>query len=59
MMGVYINNKIILQKAKEKQDKMTNANMMLQIAEKEMKIQKLQGQNSTIMLEIAMIKGGM
>lgn len=58
-MGVYINNKVIMKIEKEKQDQMTKANMLLQLAEKEMKIQKLQGQNSTIMLEIAMIKGGM
>lgn len=57
-MGVYINNKVVMKIEKEKQDEMIKANMLLQLAEKEMKIQKLQGQNSTIMLEIAMIKGG-
>lgn len=58
-MGIHINNKVIMAIKKEKQDEFTKANMLLQLAEKEMKIQKLQGQNSTIMLEIAMIKGGM
>lgn len=57
-MGVYINNEVINEKKKKEHDKMVNANMMLQIAEKEAKIQKLQGQNSAIMLEIALIKGG-
>lgn len=58
-MGIYINNKVILQKEKEREDELTKANMMLQLADKETKLQNLQNENATIMLEIAMIKGGM
>ena len=57
-MGIYINNKVIMQKEKEDRDNRSKANMMLQIAEKELKIQKLQSQNASMMLEIAMLKGG-
>lgn len=47
-----------MEREKEKQDEMEKANMMLQLAEKEMEIQNLKIENATIMLEIAMIKGG-
>lgn len=57
-MGKYFSLEIIKKKEKEKQDEITQANMMLQLAEKEMEIQNLKIENATIMLEIAMIKGG-
>lgn len=58
-MGVYINNRVILQQEKEKADEITKANMMLQLAEKETEIQNVEMQNASMMLEVAMLKGGM
>ena len=57
-MGIYINNKVIMQKQKEKTDEVDKAMMMLEIADKEMKLQQIQMENATIMMEIAMMKGG-
>jgi len=55
-MGVYRNNKIIMQKEKEEQDELDKAQMMLEIAGKEVKIQNLTLENANILLEIAMAK---
>ena len=38
---------------------MADAQMTLQIAQKELEIQEIRNENALIMLEIAMIKGGM
>lgn len=38
---------------------MAEAQMMLQLAQKELEIQEIRNENALIMLEIAMIKGGM
>lgn len=58
-MGIYINNRILMEKEKERADETTKANMILQLAEKEMEIQNIKMQNANMMLEIAMLKGGM
>ena len=58
-MGVYINNRILMEKEKEKADEITKAQMMLQLAEKETEIQNIEMQNASMMLEVAMLKGGM
>lgn len=58
-MGKYFSLEIVKKKEKEKTDELMNANIMLQLAEKEMEIQNLKTQNATIMLEMAMLKGGM
>ena len=55
-MGVYRNNKIIMQKEKEEQDELDKAQMMLEIADKEVEIQNLTLENANILLEIAMAK---
>lgn len=47
-----------MQKQKEKTDEVDKAMMMLEIADKEMKLQQIQMENATIMMEIAMMKGG-
>ena len=38
---------------------MAEAQMMLQLAQKELGVQEIRNENALIMLEIAMIKGGM
>ena len=58
-MGVYINNEVILQQEKEKQDELDKAQMMLEIADKDVKIQNLIQENAGILMEIALLKGGM
>lgn len=58
-MGKYFSLEIVKKKEKEKTDELINANMMLQLAEKEMEIQNIKMQNANMMLEIAMLKGGM
>lgn len=58
-MGKYFSLEIIKKKEKEQFDDFEKANMMLQIADKEMKIQQIQMENATIMMELAMIKGGL
>lgn len=58
-MGVYINNEVILQQEKEKQDELDKAQMMLEIADKDVKIQNLTQENAGILMEIALLKGGM
>lgn len=58
-MGVYINNKVILQQEKAKQDELDKAQMMLEIADKDVKIQNLIQENAGILMEIALLKGGM
>lgn len=57
-MGVYINNKIIYENMKKEDDELTIANIMLELAKKEMEIQQLAFENANIMLELAMLKGG-
>ena len=57
-MGVYINNKIIMENMKKKDDEITKANIMFELALKEMEIQQLIMENANIMLEIVILKGG-
>lgn len=38
---------------------MAEAQMMLQLAQKELEIQEIRNENAMIMLELAMLKGGM
>ena len=58
-MGKYFSLEIIKKKEKEQFDDFEKANMMLQIADKEAKIRQIQMENATIMMELAMIKGGL
>ena len=58
-MGIYINNRILMEKEKEKQDELDKAQMMLEIADKDVKIQNLIQENAGILMEIALLKGGM
>lgn len=43
---------------KKEDDELTKANIMLELAKKEMEIQQLAFENANIMLELAMLKGG-
>lgn len=47
------------QREKDQAKVMADAQMMLQLAQKELEIQEIRNENAMIMLEIAMIKGGM
>lgn len=58
-MGKYFSLEIIKKKEKEKTDAVAQSNLMLQLAQKEVEIQNIKQQNATIMLEMAMLKGGM
>ena len=48
-----------MEKEKEKQDELDKAQMMLEIADKDVKIQNLIQENAGILMEIALLKGGM
>ena len=58
-MGIYINNRILMEKEKEKKKELDKAQMMLEIADKDVKIQNLIQENAGILMEIALLKGGM
>ena len=57
-MGVYINNEVILQQEKEKQDELDKAQMMLEIADKDVKIQNLMQENAELKEALAILVGG-
>lgn len=46
------------QRAQDQAKVMAEAQMMLQLAEKELEIQEIRNENALIMLELALIKGG-
>lgn len=57
-MGVYINNKIITQIQETKQKELEQAMTLFEIASEKAKVQRLEQENSLILLELAMLKGG-
>ena len=46
------------QRVKDQAKVMAEAQMMLQLTEKELEIQEIRNENALIMLELALIKGG-
>lgn len=46
------------QREKDQVKVMAEAQMMLQLAQKELEIQEIRNENALIMLELALIKGG-
>lgn len=59
MGGIYINNKIITEKKEKEKQTAEQANTLLELAQKEAIIKKLEEENARIMLELATLKGGM
>lgn len=59
MGGIYINNKIVTEKIEKEKQTAEQANTLLELAQKEARIKKLEEENATIMLELATLKGGM
>lgn len=55
-MGIYINNKIILEKEKVKANELEKAMIMLQLAQKEEELEDIKTENAYIMLELANLK---
>jgi len=56
---IYINNKIVTEKIEKEKQTAEQANTLLELAQKEARIKKLEEENATIMLELATLKGGM
>lgn len=59
MGGIYINNKIITDKKNKEKQTVEQARTILELAEKEARIKKLEEENARILMEVAMLKGGM
>lgn len=59
MGGIYINNKIVTERIEKEKQTAEQANTLLELAQKEARIKKLEEENATIMLELATLKGGM
>ena len=58
MGGIYINNKIITEKKEKEKQTVEQANTLLELAQKEARIKKLEEENAKILMEVAMLKGG-
>ena len=59
MGGIYINNKIITERIEKEKQTSEQANTLLELAQKESRIKKLEEENSKILMELATLKGGM
>lgn len=59
MGGIYINNKIVTEKIEKEKQTAEQANTLLELAEKEARIKKLENENAKILIELATLKGGM
>ena len=59
MGGIYINNKIVTEKIEKEKQTAEQANALLELAQKEARIKKLEEENAKILMEVAMLKGGM
>lgn len=57
-MGKVVNQEILQKKQEEKDNELIQANMLLELAEKDARIEDLETQNAMILLEVANIKGG-
>lgn len=58
-MGIYINNRIITEKKEKEKQTVEQAKTILELAEKEARIKKLEEENARILMEVATLKGGM
>lgn len=59
MGGIYINNKIVTEKIEKEKQTAEQANTLLELAQKEARIKKLEEENANILIEVALLKGGM
>ena len=59
MGGIYINNKIVTEKIEKEKQTAEQARTILELAQKEARIKKLEEENAKILMEVAMLKGGM
>ena len=59
MAGIYINNKIVIEKIEKEKQTAEQANTLLELAQKEARIKKLEEENANILMEVALLKGGM
>ena len=59
MGGIYINNKIVTERIEKEKQTAEQANTLLELAQKEARIKKLEEENAKILMEVAMLKGGM
>ena len=57
-MGIYINNKIIVEKKEKEQIKNENAELLLKQAVNEMEIEGLKNENANMLVMIAETIGG-
>lgn len=56
----YLRTADLLEVRKEKEkEEMNKANVLLELAEKETRIKKLEEENANILMELATLKGGM
>ena len=59
MGGIYINNKIVTERIEKEKQTSEQANTLLELAQKEARIKKLEEENANILMEVALLKGGM
>lgn len=57
-MGKYVNHELIEEKEKEKIKTAEQSKTILELAEKETRIKKLEDENAKILMELATLKGG-
>ena len=57
-MGKYVNRELIKEKEKEKIKTAEQSKTILELAEKETRIKKLEDENAKILMELATLKGG-
>ena len=57
-MGVYINNKIVVEKKEKEQIKNENAELLFKQAVSEMEIEELKNENANMLVMIAETLGG-
>ena len=57
-MGKYVNHELIEEKEKEKIKIAEQSKTILELAEKETRIKKLEDENAKILMELATLKGG-
>ncbi len=57
-MGIYINNKIIVEKKEKEQIKNENVELLYKQAANEMKIEELKNENANMLVMIAEMMGG-
>jgi hypothetical protein len=57
-MGVFINNKIIVEKKRKRANKNENAELLFKQAMSEMEIEGLKSENSDLMVRVALLEMG-